>query len=328
MRVTVLHRYLMRQMATMLGLSLAALLSLFLTVRLLDLIRLLLGRALDARQGLALFVSVLPPLLLPMLPTAVLAATFLTFRALAAQNEITAMKAAGLGPSTWLRAVLGFGLATTLAALAISAYGIPWAAATQGELLAGARAAGAVRLLLARGVAEPMTGLALRGRPAADDPAAVENVVLMDRRSRTEPAVVVARRAIVSRTDAGAAWSLLLMDGTVTRVATTARGEPAVARFETLDVTLPSPTAGVLAADLGLRPLRELLRLANDGARGADERRAARLEFHRRVALPFACLVVALAAAPIGIRADPNSRTAGATPAVLVFLAYYTLCSV
>jgi lipopolysaccharide export system permease protein len=326
-RASVLRRYLTRQMAAMLALCLAALLSLFLTVRLLDLIRLLLGDSLSVGEGLKLFVSALPGLLLPLLPTSVLVAVFLAFRSLAAQNEILAMKAAGLGMASWLGPVTGFGLAATLVALAVSVHVLPWAAALQGRLLARVRPTGALNLLLARGMAEPMTGIALRGQRTPGDPTAIENVVLVDRRKPGQRAVVTARRAVLVRPDARGAWSLRLTDGTLTRVAP-ARGEPAIARFQTLEVPLPGPMAGIQALRAECQPLPQLRRIASDPGQGAGERRAADLEFHRRLALPFACLVVALAAAPLGIRADPNSRAAGAAPALLVFLLYYTLHSV
>jgi lipopolysaccharide export system permease protein len=314
-------------MTAMFGLSLAVLVSLFLTVRMLDIARLLLGHALGLREALGLILSVFPNLMLPLAPTAVLAAVFLTFRALSAQNEMTAMKASGLGPAVWLGPVIAFGLAATLATLAVSVYAIPWATAVQRNAVQRMRPTAILGVLLSRGMAEPIAGLSVRGRRSPDDPSVIEHAVLVDRRTAPERTVIMARHAALTRQEGPAAWLLRLTDGSVVRTTGRAK-EPDVVRFGTLDVPLSGPLGQFRPKRVEALAPVELKRIASDPRLDSRERREADLEFHRRLALPLACLVIGAVAAPLGIAANPNSRTAGAIPALLVFLFYYLLHSI
>jgi lipopolysaccharide export system permease protein len=112
-------------------------------------------------------------------------------------------------------------------------------------------------------------------------------------------------------------------------VRTTGRAkEPDVVRFGTLDVPLSGPLGQFRPKRVEALAPVELKRIASDPRLDSRERREADLEFHRRLALPLACLVIGAVAAPLGIAANPNSRTAGAIPALLVFLFYYLLHSI
>jgi LPS export ABC transporter permease LptG len=84
-------------------------------------------------------------------------------------------------------------------------------------------------------------------------------------------------------------------------------------------VPLPPKPAGVETrrnADLGLAAL---WRASLVGAQW----RTARADFHRRLALPAACLLFALAALPLGLLAQRRGRPVGMLAAVLVAIGYY-----
>src|SRR5262249_2739946 len=66
----------------------------------------------------------------------------------------------------------------------------------------------------------------------------------------------------------------------------------------------------------------ELLRLAN--VSNKELARAYRIEFHRRLALPTACLVLVLIGIPLGLSAKKGGRGAGfVLTIVLVFIFYF-----
>src|SRR6185295_5329759 len=48
-----------------------------------------------------------------------------------------------------------------------------------------------------------------------------------------------------------------------------------------------------------------------------------RVEFHRRLALPFACLVFALAGLPLGVSTTRGSRSMGLILSLILMLVYY-----
>jgi len=69
-------------------------------------------------------------------------------------------------------------------------------------------------------------------------------------------------------------------------------------------------------------PERRTMDLLTDG--GANWREA-RVEFHRRLAFPFACLVFALVAVPLGAQPRRGGRAAGTLLSVLLIGLYYSL---
>lgn len=96
---------------------------------------------------------------------------------------------------------------------------------------------------------------------------------------------------------------------------------PAPAYFKTLS---ESPNVGIY--DLGLRDLYREIAAADAEENPlirAIRKRNAETEFHRRLALPAACVIFALLAAPLGLRRARSGKGAGFALSVLVILAYW-----
>jgi lipopolysaccharide export system permease protein len=51
------------------------------------------------------------------------------------------------------------------------------------------------------------------------------------------------------------------------------------------------------------------------------------LEWYRRFSLPFACIILAFVAAPLGVQSGTSSRLTGVILGLFLFLSYYALVS-
>src|SRR6059058_367062 len=114
--VRTISRYLLRQHVAPLGFALAALTSLMLLSQIAKKFGSLVGKGLPWSVIFEVFVLSIPFIVAMTLPMAVLVAVLYTFSHLAADNEITAMKASGISVGRILLPVLGG--ATLIASIA------------------------------------------------------------------------------------------------------------------------------------------------------------------------------------------------------------------
>jgi lipopolysaccharide export system permease protein len=67
----------------------------------------------------------------------------------------------------------------------------------------------------------------------------------------------------------------------------------------------------------------ELVREINRLRTAREPAYSAESELHKRLSIPFACLILGLIGAPLGIRRSRSGKSAGVAVALLVFLIYY-----
>jgi LPS export ABC transporter permease LptG len=92
--------------------------------------------------------------------------------------------------------------------------------------------------------------------------------------------------------------------------------------FSESDITVDLPAPEVSKArPFTEQSMHELLRVPL----GGDEGRAARIEFHRRLAWPIAALVLATVAIPLGVSSRKGGKSAGVVLALVLVLSYYVL---
>ncbi|MBI4462836.1 MAG: LptF/LptG family permease, partial [Acidobacteria bacterium] len=104
-------------------------------------------------------------------------------------------------------------------------------------------------------------------------------------------------------------------------------GQPerySVSTFTESDLSLALPESRMTPVELRRNAERSLGELWAEGQTNEHWRRF-RIDFHRRFALPAACLVFGLLAVPLALAGDRGGRAAGVVLAFLLLLGYYTL---
>jgi LPS export ABC transporter permease LptF/LPS export ABC transporter permease LptG len=137
--------------------------------------------------------------------------------------------------------------------------------------------------------------------------------------------MTVAKEAIVIADREQGKLELHLRDGSMHESSPRESGNYTLSAFaqRDLSVALTDPGASrSLAPIASERPLRALLGQQGPGALEAS------VEFHRRLALPAACLAMALMALPLAARPRRGSRAGGFLLAVLLICAYYLIFTV
>lgn len=269
-----------------------------------------------------LFTLTLPAALTLTIPMAVLVGILIGLSRMASDGEVTATRAAGLSVYHYLVPVLGFALAGVVLSAFVSVYLAPRA---MRELvrMKNVLAASVVSSDVQPRVFQEDFGqnLVLYVDDVRGDGNEWRGVFIADPTAPTAPKVTFAERAIVLPRAAGGHIQVHLINGSSHEVKPN-QEEYLISRFSQSDIpiTLPTPPE-TSARSLAERYTSELLALPF----GHPERQAARIELHRRLALPIACLVLAMVGIPLGLSARRGGKSGGVIVTVLLVFGYYVL---
>ena len=284
-----------------------------------------------------IFADLLPSTLTFTIPTAVLAGVLLGLGRLAADSEITAMRACGFGAVSFVRIVslvaftaLGLGLINTL-------YFAPHGAADLLHLEDQLKTSQAAVQIQPRVFYEDFKNYVLYVqdvRPAAGA-AMWRHVFLADLTQPANPNITTAEQAIVSTSGRGDAQTtrLHLINANQHQIPEKNPDQYEFQTEEFYDVSLlPNSQDDThisrVDAPLYAQSMRQLMsRMHNAAARPADAR-IATIELNRRFAYPFACLVLMLIGVPLGLSSKRGGKSTGFVLTLLLVFAYYLLSNI
>lgn len=277
-----------------------------------------------------LFFLTVPTALTVTIPMGVLVGILIGLSRLAADSEITAMRASGLGALTFLRIVIMFAFAAWVLALANNIYLAPRSAAALSRLQDRLKSSQVSFEVQPRVFYEDFKNYVLyvQDVQAASGAAVWQNIFLADITDPTAPKLTLAKEAlVVGGSDRN--LRLHLRNGSQHESLVKTPGQYTISSFEETDIPIPAPAAEPKAnreeTPSGEIPSGQLL----DRARSADRNRSGwyGIEFHRRIAYPTACLVLALVGIPLGISSHKGGKSTGFVLTILLVFIYYFISS-
>jgi LPS export ABC transporter permease LptG/LPS export ABC transporter permease LptF len=282
----------------------------------------------------------LPPALNVTIPMAVLVGILLGLSRLAADSEITAMRAAGIGAIDFVRIVSIVSAVALALGLFNSLYLAPRAAAgiiSLGESLKSSQASFEVQ---PRVFYEEFKNrvLYIQDATPAAGAALWHHVFLADLTQPADPHITTAEQAIVvngtPNTPDSQTIRLHLLNGGQHDTSATDPNQYNISTFTTTDVPIeteaPGDThLGRLNTSIEALSLPELWRRANAQA-GTNGRAPSiyRIEVNKRFSYPFACLVLMLVGVPLGISSKRGGKSTGFVLTIVLVFIYYFLSSV
>lgn len=327
-------RYTAREVLTPAVSALLVTTFLLLTTQLLRIGEAAFGYGLTVLDFLSILALLLPRFFVFTLPIAVLVGVVGGLGRLSADREVLAMEGAGLSPLALWPGPLLLGVVATVGTLALTTTLEPAALASLQSRLASVIEKNLSQGLVPGVVHEDIPGLVLHA--ARRDPGGALGDVFLHLEQPTGEATLVARRARL--TPAGAAGLVLeVEDGELFQTGRPdAEGRPTLTRVRFEDGTVPLDVSATVnrrvrfIGDLDTLGQRALLARART-AEDPDLARKALVAWHRRLAVPFACLAFALLGMPLGLggHGGRGERRGFAFIAGLgVVVAYYILVRV
>lgn len=273
----------------------------------------------------------LPTFLTLTIPMAVLIGILLGLSRLAADSEVTAMRASGLGVVSFLRIVSIVAIFCWLAGLANSLYVAPHAARALLNYEEESKTSQATVEVQPRVFYEDFKNYVLYTQdvlPGANGTAVWKHVFLADLTQPATPHIISAQEGIVQADSGHQTLNLELFNGSRHDIPANDPAQYNIGTFKS--APLPIETNSQEDTHLSRRDTpMQALDTADvwRRAHGSDNTRDTRpysIEFHRRLSFPAACLVLMLVGVPLGLSSKRGGKGTGfAVTLLLVFLYYF-----
>jgi LPS export ABC transporter permease LptG/LPS export ABC transporter permease LptF len=275
---------------------------------------------------LQIFIFMLPNTFKVTIPMAVLVGVLLGLSRLAADSEIIAMRASGLGIGYFVRVASIVAVAGTLLGLVNSLFIAPRANQAILEMQQSLETSQASYLIQPRVFYEDFRNYVLYVQDvrAGTGAANWRQVFMADVTDPTTPLVTTAASATVAN-DSSQVLLMRLRDGARHE---TVAGQPQqynISTFSTTDMPLALNAQsdvhlGRMDAAMYAMPMDTLLNRIH----GADSKRYL-LELHSRFSYPVACLVLMLVGVPLGVISRRGGKSSGFVFTLLLVILYYVL---
>ena len=272
-----------------------------------------------------IFLYTVPLALTYTIPMSVLVGILIGLSRLAADSEITAMRASGMGVWSFGRVLAIFVAAAWLLALGNGLYIAPWSLASLGHLedqLKGSQVSYEVQpRVFYEGF--PKTVLFVQDVHGAQGGAVWNGVFLADITDPANPRITLAREGIMVP-EGQDRLHLHLTDGSTHETDPAKIDHYQISTFQQTDIPIELASSESKADEqtpvkaIGTWELR-------DRAAHADpvSARWYLIEFHNRFALPTACLVLAMVGIPLGLSSKKSGKSGGFVLTIVLVFVYY-----
>jgi lipopolysaccharide export system permease protein len=327
--MTLTDRRIIREMIGAFLLGLMVFTFVLLTNKLLRLVELIVSKGIGILTVLQLFLYILPYSLVVTIPMSALLATLATFTRLAADGEILALQGAGVSMTRLTRPAVAFGLAASALTLAITAWLLPVSYHAFNNLLFQV-----IRRHVTVGLQEGIfnsefEGLILYAEKLDPKTSKLEGIFLVDNRDPGERRVIVARHGQFTSDPENLRMELSLSQGSIHLSAMELAGRYRLLTFAQYNLRLDA--SRTLATPIQ-RPLGEKeLTLAELRQRALELRAQGKnyhplmVEFHKKLAIPFSCVLFTLVSVPLGGRLRKGGRGLSLAISVGCAVGYYML---
>ncbi len=316
-----LDRYIFREILTPALIALIALTFVLVGRELSALLELVVRRSATGHELFSIIAAIVPGALIFTIPTAVLVGVLTGFGRLSSDSESVAFRAAGLSMATILRPVLALGVLAWGVNMVLSVWIAPTAAANLRQLT---RSIGIRQLALElqpRVFNEDVEDLVLYVQDISPDGSEWRGILLANLEDPDEPKVIFARSGQLVSDPDNEQYQVTLSAGSRHVVSPLAPDRYSSTQFDTLTLpvpisTEPTDTTESTPVELSTRDLWTAVR-ADEATYGEQ------VEFHRRLALPFASLAFALIGFPLGLSTKRGGRSLGLVVSAALMLIYY-----
>jgi LPS export ABC transporter permease LptG/LPS export ABC transporter permease LptF len=279
---------------------------------------------------LRLISYLLPSFLSFTIPMAVLIGILLGLSRLAADSEITAMRASGLGIISFLRIVSIFAVVAWVAGLANSLFVAPRAAQALLRYEDASKTSQATVEVQPRVFYEDFKNYVLYAQdvtPGASGTAIWRHVFLADLTHPASPHIITANEATVL-SGGPQTLRMQLADGSRHDISASTPGQYDISTFDSTEMPMQTgqqeEDSHLSRRDTPMQAigLRNLWRLAHTPDRSS---RPYLIEFHRRFSFPAACLVLMLVGVPLGLSSRRGGKGSGFVVTLALVFVYYIL---
>jgi LPS export ABC transporter permease LptF/LPS export ABC transporter permease LptG len=289
-----------------------------------SLLELVVRRNLPLASMLTLFLLPLPGILVLTIPMAVLVGTLIGLSRMAADGEVIAARAAGIGLAQFVRPVMMLAVAGWGITLWMSSSLSPQAARKLERMGSGLKASQVPYELQPRVFIEQFPNQLLYLEDVSGSGSRWRGVFLADTTQRDQLKVTLAESGVLVNEPAQNSLRLHLEQGTTHEYDPRTPQQYSITSFTDTDIPIPLGQAGTPAAEQRLPQMLTVSQLL-ENVRNSRGRQAALVELHYRFALPVAAIVLALVGISLGLSTRKGGKAVGLMLTILLVFVYYII---
>jgi LPS export ABC transporter permease LptF/LPS export ABC transporter permease LptG len=320
----ILTRYILREISSHSLLGLLVFTFVIFIRHLGHMLELVVRHSLPLSDMLTLFMLPVPSILVLTVPMAVLVGTLIGLSRMAADGEVIAARASGIGIPQFVRPVLLFALVGWALTLWMSLSLSPQAARKLNRMEVGLKASQVPYEIQPRVFIEQFPNLLLYLEDVTGSRSRWRGVFIADTTQRDQVKVTLAESGVLVNEADNDRLVIHLTHGMTHEIDAQNPAQYSVVSFTDTDIPVPLDQGSASGSESQSPPLLFLQRLM-ERTRNPSERQAALVELHYRFALPVASLVLALVGISLGLSTRKGGKAVGLIMALLLFFIYYII---
>ena len=327
-KINIIYLYIFKELLSPFLISLFFLTFVFLMTRIPEITNMVVNHNADILTVGLMLVYTLPRFLEFTIPMSVMISILLTFMRMAQENEIVALKGAGMSLYKLLTPVLVFCLLGLLMTMWVTVFGVAW-----GKLSIKKKSFELARSSIDAALEErqfnsELDDIMVYVSEVDMKTKTLKDVFIEDRRTKGMVSISIAPKGRLIRSDANQIYTLKLYNGIINQVD---MEDNSVSNIHfgdydiNIDLNAMNRGQGKVLKELDERSLTELIRFIRASAKEDRYFSAALMELHEKFSIPFACLTLGLLAFPLGIQSASLRKSSGFSLGIAFFLFYYFL---
>ena len=324
----IISRYIFREIAFPFFLILFVLTFVLLMGKILQIMDLMVNKGISVLDILHLVMLIMPSFLMFTIPIALLVSILIAMGTFSADNEITALKAAGVSLLQIYYPVAVASLLTFICTIVIGYYLVPQSNFATKKLLFELATQNASIGIKEKVFNSDFKDLLVYADKIPANGEYMEGVIISDKRSTEEQNTIIARKAFLVADTKRMIVKLRLENGSIHTVSPDLKNYRKV-DFRIYDLILDlSTTLATYSEEYKSSTemtLTELLeRMKKPGLDGSAIRELA-IEVHKKFSIPLSCIFFGLLALPLGITSHRAVKSRGFAVGIIIVAAYYLL---
>jgi len=271
-----------------------------------------------------LFLLPMPKILMLTIPLAVLFGTLIGLSRMAADGEVIAARASGMGLAWFVRPVMVLAVAGWALTLWMALFIAPQAAQKLNRMETGLTSSQVPYEIQPRVFIERFPNKLLYLEDVIGSRSSWRGVFIADTTQRDQTKVTLAESGVLVNEPSRSRFVLHLEQGSTHEFDPQRPEEYSIASFTDTEIPILVNQGGAGAAERRTPPNLTLTQLWQNIHQPAD-RQAALVELHYRFALPVAVIVLALVGIPLGISTRKGGKSMGMMLSILLMFVYYIL---
>lgn len=316
-----IDRYIFREIIAPFLLGMAAFTGALLMGRFLQIAELVVSKGVPFTEISLMIACLFPTFSLVTIPMSLLLAILLAFGRLSSDSEVIAMKASGMGLWRLMLPVFAFAAMATVATQALAIYAVPLGNRTFKEMLVNAVENSADIEIRERVFLDTIPGMVIYVDSYDRPSRTIKGIMIQDNRKPENPLTIFARSGVIVFDRGLKQVNLTLLSGSIHNIH---EESYRLVNFNEYDLKIKIEksirTASKSEVDM---TLPELSSGMTDSKIKPQMRKTLELEYHRRFATPFACLVFAFSAVPLGIQNRRSGKGGGFAISIGLLIIYY-----